>query len=278
MENKVDSKVEKSVTFKGKSFKENMGWMLRDIFTGWSKWEMVYAFILLSLQVAVLFIPVNGSELQPLWIKVVSFITGMSGTICVLLVAKGKISNYLFGIVQTVFGVLVGGFHRLIGETFENLMYLVFQFIGIKEWSKHMVVESDSGEEQDTGVVETKKFHWLDWVITVALIAGLTYGLGTMFYSLNGSFGYSDAFTLVVAVIAQLLMTYRYREQWVIWFSLNVVSVWQFYSAGNASMFALYVALTINTIFGWFTWSKSVSKTRKDLPIIQQITLKLKNN
>lgn len=249
--------------FKGKTAKEVMVWGLKDMFTGWSKWEALYAFILLSLQVGVLFVPVPGSELTPLWLKVVSFIVGVSGTICVLLVAKGKMTNYLFGTVQTFFGVVVGGYHGLIGETLENAMYLVFQFIGAKEWAENL---------KDDSAVETKRFHLSDWFLTVGSIAVLTFGVGTIFNFFNGNFGYTDAFTLIVAIIAQLLMVYRYREQWVIWFALNVVSVWQFYHAGDSSMFALYVALTINTVYGWAIWTRTAEKSEKTKPIY--VTLK----
>lgn len=257
-------------TLKGKSFKGIVNWGLKDIFTGWSKWEAVYAFLLIGIQIGALFVPVPGAESMPTWLKVVSFIVSLSGTICVLLVAKGKITNYFFGFIQTVLGVVVGGYHRLIGETLENAMYLAFQFIGAREWAKNMKVAKEESKD-DTKVVKTKKFHWTDWVLIVAVIGVLTYGVGSLFYALNGSFGFTDAFTLIVAVVAQLLMTYRYREQWVIWFALNVVSVWQFYNAGNTSMFALYVALLLNTVYGFYNWTKTAEKSEKSLPIVTQL-------
>lgn len=72
---------------------------LKDIFCGWSKGEATYALSLIALQIIVFIL--NPDSL-------IGFITGLSGTICVLLVAKRKISNYAFGFIQTAVGLCLG--------------------------------------------------------------------------------------------------------------------------------------------------------------------------
>ena len=73
---------------------------------------------------------------------------------------------------------------------------------------------------------------------------------------MNGTQPYIDALTLVIAIVAQIIMLARYREQWTFWFVLNIVSIYQWVTLGNWSMVALYVAFIINNAYGYVEWSK----------------------
>jgi nicotinamide mononucleotide transporter len=73
---------------------------------------------------------------------------------------------------------------------------------------------------------------------------------------LGSTLSYLDAFTVALAVIAQLLMVWRYREQWAIWIAIDVSSLVMFIILGQWSMVAMYIAWTINAFYGWHNWSK----------------------
>ena len=98
---------------------------IRDLFLGWTTKEAIYAWFLILLQV-ITFIWNPDS--------IAGFISGLCGTICVVLVAKRKLSNYLFGLIQTIVGVYLGLQFRLWGEASESMMYLVAQFVGFWAW------------------------------------------------------------------------------------------------------------------------------------------------
>lgn len=242
---------------------------LKDIFLGWSKGEATYALSLIALQIIVFIL--NPDSL-------IGFITGLSGTICVLLVAKRKISNYAFGFIQTAVGLCLGLQVHLWGESAENLFYLISQFIGFAAWRKHMIA---GNTESDTEQVETRRFNWQHWLYSILVIALGTISfafisqhmteivnfLGSLAKNLNptwcwqaknlaGTQPYIDAFTLVTAFVAQIIMLARYREQWTFWFILNVVSLYQWITLHNMSMAALYVAFLINNAYGYYQWSK----------------------
>ena len=116
-----------------------------ELFSGWSLKESIYGWSLILVQV--LFYIVYPDSL---W----GFIAGVSGTICVLLVAKGKISNYFFGFIQTGIMLVLGFQAGLIGETGENVFYFVTQFLGINEWRKNM----NNGEETWAKAEKTWRF------------------------------------------------------------------------------------------------------------------------
>lgn len=213
--------------------------MVKDIFSGWTRGEAIYGWSLMAIQVLFyMFYP------DSLW----GFIAGVSGTACVLLVAKGKISNYFFGFIQTGIMMVLGFQVGLIGETGENIFYFVSQFWGIKSWKDNL--------DSETDLVLTRKFNLMQWLLTIGIISTLTYGLGSVFTHFNGTQPFLDSLTLVVALVAQVLMVLRYREQWALWIVLNVVSVYQWLTLGNMSLFALYLAFTINSLYGLVKWSK----------------------
>ena len=68
--------------------------------------------------------------------SLIGLISSISGMLCVVLVAKGKISNYYFGIIQTATYAYISYTYGLYGEVMLNgLFYLPVQFIGIYLWS-----------------------------------------------------------------------------------------------------------------------------------------------
>jgi nicotinamide mononucleotide transporter len=105
--------------------------------------------------------------------------------------------------------------------------------------------------------VIAKKFKWWQWLVVAGITAVTTIGLGYFAdIVLNSTLSYLDAFTVALAVIAQMLMVWRYREQWAVWIVINVTSLVMFIILKNWSMVAMYIAWTINAIYGWLNWTK----------------------
>jgi nicotinamide mononucleotide transporter len=74
--------------------------------------------------------------------------------------------------------------------------------------------------------------------------------------SIGSNQAYLDAATNVMAIVAQFLMIFRYREQWIWWVVIDIICIIMWFSVGNWSMVAMYIAWTINAIYGWYNWSK----------------------
>lgn len=220
-------------------------WFWNDLFSGWSRKEGIYAWFLIAVQIIVFIFNPDS---------VLGFITALSGTICVLLVAKRKMSNYLFGFIQTGVAFALGLQVFLIGETGENFFYFITQFWGIANWKKNM--------EEDQ--VITEKFSIKHWVITGSILLVGTLFLGFIFDYFDGTQAYADAFTLITAMVAQMLMLYRFKEQWLFWGILNCVSLIQWSIIANVSMVFLYIVLLINVTYGYVTWSKGIKNKEQN--------------
>ena len=83
-----------------------------------------------------------------------------------------------------------------------------------------------------------------------------TIGMGYWLTTIGSAQAYTDAATNVMAIFAQLLMVRRYREQWIWWIVIDILCIKLWWVAGNWSMVAMYIAWTINCIYGWVNWSK----------------------
>lgn len=217
-------------------------YLLEELWIGYNWVEKAFLFSMLALQMAIFIIQPDS---------VLGIISGISGVISVVLCAKGKISFYYIGFVQTISYLILSWQNRFYGEVAENIFYLVTMIMGVIMWQKKMV-ENKDGTKQ----VETKKFTLIQWLLSAVSTIVLTIGLGYFLGSINSAQPFTDAATNVLAIFAQILMIRRYREQWLWWLIIDVLCIKLWWVAGNWSMVAMYVAWTMNCIYGWYNWTK----------------------
>lgn len=217
-------------------------YLLEELWIGYNWAEKAFLFSMLALQMAIFIIQPDS---------VLGIISGISGVISVVLCAKGKISFYYIGFVQTISYLILSWQNRFYGEVAENIFYLVTMIMGVVMWQKKMV-ENKDGTKQ----VETRKFTLVQWLLSAVSTIVLTIGLGYFLGSINSAQPFTDAATNVLAIFAQILMIRRYREQWLWWLIIDVLCIKLWWVAGNWSMVAMYVAWTINCIYGWYNWTK----------------------
>lgn len=77
----------------------------------------------------------------------------VTGVICVIATGKGKLSCYLFGLINTMLYAYVALGARYYGEVMLNAFYYVpMQFVGWYLWKKHI--------NQETNEVIKTKMSW----------------------------------------------------------------------------------------------------------------------
>ena len=94
-------------------------------------------------------------------LDVLGSLAGITGVLCVVLVAKGSIWNYLFGLVNVSLYAYISYKASLYGDAVLNAFYYVpMQFIGWWQWRKRGAAVSDS-EAGGGGVqVKARRFSW----------------------------------------------------------------------------------------------------------------------
>ena len=223
-----------------------VAWLKNEFVKGYTMFERIFLIAMLALQVLVYcFVPDT----------VIGMICGIAGCICVVLTAKGKISSYAFNFIQMItymYLCLTAGENGLLLEFGEQVFYFIACVFGVILWKKNMKKNVDGTEQ-----VKAKTLKLWQNALICAIIAVTTISLGYFNATvLHGELPYIDAFSVAISVIAQLLMVWRYREQWGLWIVLNVSSIVMWAIMGNWSMVAMYVAWTINAFYGWYNWTK----------------------
>ena len=188
----------------------------------------------------------------------IGLISAMSGMLCVVLVAKGKISNFVFGIVNTATYAYISYGYGLYGESMLNaLFYLPTQFIGLWMWQRHRSVNKVRDED-----IEIKRLSVKGWAIVIASVVVGAYAYMHVLMALDAQQVRIDSVAVVMSVVAQILLTLRYAEQWVLWILVNLLSIvlWVVtlsQSGGSDyTMPVMWTAFLINSIYGWINWLK----------------------
>ena len=201
----------------------------------------------------------------------IGLISAMSGMLCVVLVAKGKISNFVFGIVNTATYAYISYGYGLYGESMLNaLFYLPTQFIGLWMWQRHRSVNKVRDED-----IEIKRLSVKGWAMVIASVVVGAYAYMHVLMALDAQQVRIDSVAVVMSVVAQILLTLRYAEQWVLWILVNLLSIvlWVVtlsQSGGSDyTMPVMWTAFLINSIYGWINWLKLQQGKAAQMSVVQ---------
>jgi nicotinamide mononucleotide transporter len=217
-------------------------WIKNEFWLGYNLFEKLFLYSMLLLQIIVYIIVPDTA---------IGIISGISGVISVVLCAKGKISFYFIGFVQTTTYLYLSWVNAFYGEVIENVFYLVTMIWGIFLWKNNMQKNEDG-----TTNVKAKGFNWWQWIISIIGTIVATVVMGMWLDKIGSNQAYLDATTNVMSIFAQFLMIWRYREQWIWWIVIDVICIVMWGNVGNWSMVAMYIAWTINALYGWYNWTK----------------------
>ena len=212
----------------------------QELFGGWKPFEAAWLFLFIAMQIGIYIYNPDS---------ILGMVSGIAGIICNVFVSKGKISNYFFGLIfaYTYFYISLGA--NFLGEMNTTLyVYIPAQFIGYFLWKANMQ------KEQNSDAVIAKALTVKGWIGLLAfLIIGTLLFVEILNYYGGSSTGL-DGLSTIIVVVAQVLMVLRYREQWLLWIVLNIISIalW----AENTAMYVMYSAYLLNSLYGYYNWSK----------------------
>ncbi|WP_272538836.1 nicotinamide riboside transporter PnuC [Providencia sp. PROV197] len=216
-------------------------------------------------------IPLWGSVYDLSYIEAVGTIAGL---LCILLASLEKTINYLFGLINvSLFAVI---FFQI--QLYANLLLQIFFFVAnIYGWYAWSRVNSSQQAEL--------KIRWLSLpkasvtlVLSVLAILYLTFNIDVVFGVLAtwaveilnmlganlamptiepDAFPFWDSTMTILSVVAMILMTRKYVENWLLWVIINVISIVIFFIQGVYAMSLEYLILLGIALNGARLWIKS---------------------
>lgn len=196
-------------------------------------------------------------------LDVIGSLAGITGVLCVVLVAKGSIWNYLFGLINVSLYAYISYKASLYGDAVLNAFYYVpMQFIGYWQWRKRGAAVSQAEADGKGVQVKARRFTWGQRILlalgcTAAVVAG-----GFILRHFGDPQPFKDSTTTILSIVAQALMALAFMEQWALWIITNIVSVvmWCICVArGEAHagvMVIMWVFYLLNSINGLRVWLK----------------------
>ena len=199
-------------------------------------------------------------------LDVVGSLAGITGVLCVVLVAKGSIWNYVFGLVNVSLYAWISYQAALYGDAGLNaLYYLPMQFIGWWQWRKRGAAVSEAEAGGKDVQVKARRFDWGQRILLAFGCAVAVVAVGFLLKHLGDPQPFKDSATTVLSVVAQALMALAFMEQWALWIITNVISVamWAVcVSRGEAHagvmviMWSFYLLNSINGLRVWLKLSR----------------------
>ena len=283
MNNLMNNLSKKSTTFiqdftnvhreaKKQGFVNIMKLLWKDLFMGRTAFQWIYLLLLSSVPFVLefmtqiqYFIKVlfhsNGSFSID-WTNLIGqhdwlgLFASWTGIVCVILVAEGRASNYLFGAVNSAIYLVLALNKNFYGEVLTTLYFFIMQPIGLYVWLSNRI--NDQGKVEESHF-EAKKLTLIEWMRYLALSAVIWIGMGFAYQSIHSARPFRDSITDATNGVGQLLMTRLYREQWIFWIATNVFSIYLWWDQ-SIQIQGMYWVYTLNSLVGWYQWTKALKK------------------
>ena len=226
----------------------------------WYEWIMIIVMVAIAGWKVVESVFNLNPSADPNWLAIVNFISGICGIICIFFCAKASVSNYVFGLVNTIVYVLFLIHDRIYGTlALELLVYLPLNIFGWIVWARNR-------DKQDTEKTLSRKLTWWQDILSVIAV-GFT---GVICYfglsKLGGAVPWLDAYIVAVGVIASMLQLFRFREQYIWWTVSNIVAVAMYiinFDPVYLTKKSIYFIMGIIGLYNWWKLQKERNAENK---------------
>lgn len=218
---------------------------VRGEFSGWRPGEVLWLLFCLSAIVA---LSVHWRD------SVFGIVAAVSGMMYTVLAGKGKVSCYLFGLINAPLYAWLSWRQGYYGDMALNVYYAAMMFPGFLCWMRNRRENPGAGIVK-TSLAPRERAFWALGIASAALL------LWPVLEALGGARALCDSLTNVLSVAAMALTVKRCVEQWVLWIAVDAIEVfmwWSVHSAEGAgiSILLMWLLFLVNGIYLLRLWSK----------------------
>ena len=177
------------------------------------------------------------------------------GVVAIWLASKGRVVNFGIGLVNCVlYGILFGREGLYSGMILQGI-YFVINLYGLYSWRKPKVEMS-----------KELKVMWLTvkervFVTVVIVATGVLWGMGVKWGAQllpeniqEPQYPMVDAILTTASIVAQILLTRKKIDNWVIWVIVDVVYIGLFLMVGmywTAGLYMVYTLIAVKAVREW---------------------------
>ncbi|MCE0495183.1 nicotinamide riboside transporter PnuC [Vibrio salinus] len=217
-----------------------------------------------------------GSGYAMSWIEAFGTVFGL---LCIWFASQEKTINYFFGLLNVTLFAMIFFQIQLYGLLILQLFFFCANIYGWYAWTK-------PNAEGDTLEVRwlSKQKLLLTTVISLIAIGLLTLYIDPVFVALANlvvegmnlfgaglshaalepdAFPFWDSAMTVLSIVAQILMTRKYVENWVLWVAINIISVGVYAAQGVYAMSVQYAILMFIAANGTREWARTAKSNHE---------------
>lgn len=179
------------------------------------------------------------------WLEWIGTATGL---VCVYLAAKQHIWNWPISIVSVGCYLVIFYQHRLYGDSLLQIYFLLTAIYGWYYWRKR-----DLSHEKPISSLSSNQI-----LLTIAAIILLGVGLGVALqHWTDTDVPYADGMCTAMSFGAQLLMTRKILQSWMIWIAVNLCYIPLYLHKDLAMTAVLYSIFAVIAWNGYQDWKKT---------------------
>jgi nicotinamide mononucleotide transporter len=168
------------------------------------------------------------------------------GVINVALVVRRSVWNYPFGLamVSLYFFIFLDAY--LYSDALLQIFFFVVQVYGWRNWLR---------SQAEAGEVVVLVLNWSARALWAAGCAATTLVWGWLMYRYTpAAYPWWDGSVAMMSVAAQILMSRRYLENWMLWIAVDLTAIPLYYVKDlrlTAALYALFLAISILGLAYW---------------------------
>ncbi|UIJ41963.1 nicotinamide riboside transporter PnuC [Vibrio kanaloae] len=237
-------------------------------------------FALLDINNTLVNIPI-GDGYAMSWIEAFGTVFGL---LCIWFASQEKTINYLFGLLNVTLFAVIFFQIQLYGLLLLQLFFFCANIYGWYAWTR----PNEQGETLEVRWLSQNKLVAMAAACAI-LIALLTMYIDPFFFALANiavdslnlfgadlaepvlepdAFPFWDATMTILSIVAQVLMTRKYVENWILWIVINIISVGIYATQGVYAMSVQYAILMFIAANGTREWA-CTAKRNSDKSLTQ---------
>ncbi|APC92408.1 MULTISPECIES: nicotinamide riboside transporter PnuC [Francisella] len=226
--------------------------LLENTLSGWSKKEVTWLFSCIMLTTLAAYLSGSSSFI---------LIYSIVGITNLILAAKGKVFNYVLGLIGALMYALISYQNQVYGQLLLALFFLCpIQFYGWYNWTR----PHNNTKGQQIKIKKLTQAQFIKIIFSIAVVSAV-YGYFVLHLYFGQSVGlFADAIVEVTSIVAFILTVLIYREHWLLWLTIDVltISIWIDGIVDSVITIAIIpVIITklvafINAIYGYISWRK----------------------
>lgn len=220
-------------------------------------------------------IPIGGGYALS-WIEAFGTVFGL---LCIWFASQEKTINYIFGLLNVTLFAVIFFQIQLYGLLILQLFFFCANIYGWYAWTR----PNNDGDVLEVRWLSTQKMI-ITIITSVVAIALLSFYIDPLFSALANImvnsinlfnvglsvptlkpdvFPFWDATMTILSMVAQVLMTRKYVENWILWILINIISVCIYATQGVYAMSIQYSILMFIAVNGTREWARTAKMNDK---------------